>query len=47
MYDVTELDNNGDDKKDLSKQIHFLLCEICFLVRFKFIFNNCVSCKMS
>ena len=30
MYDVPELDNNGDDKKDLSKQIHFLLCEICF-----------------
>ena len=30
MYDVPELDYNGDDKKDLSKQIHFLLCEICF-----------------
>jgi hypothetical protein len=30
MYDVPELDNNGDDKKELSKQIHFLLCEICF-----------------
>ena len=34
MFNVPALDNNdnnnGDDKKGLSKQIHFLLCESCF-----------------
>ena len=34
MFNVPALDNNdnnnGDDKKELSKQIHFLLCESCF-----------------
>jgi hypothetical protein len=34
MFNVPGLDNNdnnnGDDKKELSKQIHFLLCESCF-----------------
>ena len=34
MFNVPGLDNNdnnnGDDKKQDSKQIHFLLCELCF-----------------
>src|SRR5919197_3373259 len=34
MFNVPGLgnndNNNGDDKKELSKQIHFLLCESCF-----------------
>ena|ERR687887_169607 len=34
MFNVPGLgnndNNNADDKKELSKQIHFLLCESCF-----------------
>jgi len=30
MYDAPELNNYGDDKKEISKQLHFLLCERCF-----------------